>query len=96
MAVVVILQDNSSYLSVINQVLLDSDPAQSEALFQPHQLCAHDKIVDETASHHRGVDGHCGCQMIQVGDVILPLYCDGWKTYLSLCKPTDLELSSPM
>ena len=29
----VVLHDNSSYLLVVNQALLDSDPAQSEALF---------------------------------------------------------------
>ena len=89
----VILHDNSSYLLVVHQALLDSDPAQSEELFQPHQLRAHGTIVDETATCHRGVDGHCGCQMIKVGDVVLRLYFDGWKTFLSICKPNDTELS---
>jgi hypothetical protein len=90
----VILPDNSSYLLVVNQALLDSDPAQSEALFQPHQLHAHGAIVDETAACHRGINGHCGCQMIKVGNVFLSLYFDGWKTFLSICKPNDAELSS--
>jgi len=90
----VVLHDKSSYLLVVNQALLDSDPAQSEALFQPHQLRAHGTIVDETAARHRGADGHCGRQMIKVGDVILPLYFDGWKTFLSICKPSDNELNS--
>jgi hypothetical protein len=89
----VILPDNSSHLLVVHQALLDPDPAQSEALFHPNQLRAHGMIVDETVAHHRGVDGHCGCQMIKVGDVVLPLYFDGWKTFVSICKPNDAELS---
>ena len=32
--------------------------------------------------------------MIKVVDVVLPLYFDGWKTFLSICKPSDNELSS--
>ena len=100
----VLLQNRTSYLLVVNQALLDTDPSQSEALFQPHQLRAHGTIVDETAVRHRGVDGRPGRQLIRVGDVDLPLYFDGWKTFLSICKPTDeelgtlprLELTSPL
>jgi hypothetical protein len=100
----VVLQDNSPYLLVVNQALLDTDPDQSEALFQPHQLCAHGTIVDETATRHRGADGCPGKQMIRVNDITVPLYFDGWKTFLSITKPTEqdledlprLELTSPL
>jgi hypothetical protein len=88
----VVLRDNSSFLLVVNQALLDTDPDQSEALFQPHQLRAHGMIVDETATRHRGADGHPGKQMIRVNDITVPLYFDGWKTFLSITKPTEQDL----
>ena len=73
---------------------MDNNPSQSEGLFQPRQLRAHGTIDDETASWHRGVDGHCGRQMTKVGDVTLPLYFDAWKTFLSICRPTDEDLDA--
>jgi hypothetical protein len=83
---------------VDNQALLDTDPDQPEALFQPRQLHA-------IATRHRGAKNGCpGKQMICVNNVTVPLYCDGWKTFLSIIKPTrqdledllHLELTSPL
>jgi hypothetical protein len=97
------LKDSASYLLVVNQALLDDDPDQSEALFQPHQLRAHGTIVDDTARRHLGPYGP-GLQMFRVDDVTVPLHYDGWKTFLSIAKPTEedlnnlrrLELTSPL
>ena len=46
----------------INQVLLDMDPLQIEALIQPHQTRALGVIVDDYAMYHVAANGEPGGQ----------------------------------
>ena len=90
----VTLRDGRKYIVVVNQVLLDRDPRQTEALLQPHQCRAFGTAVDDCSTFHPDVHGGAGTQQIKVMDSSIPLHFDGFKSYLSISKPTteDFEV----
>lgn len=102
-ATLVTLKDDTKFILVIHQALIDTCPSQKEALLQPHQCRAHGTAVDDVASRHSHVDGSPGGQCIQVDTHRVPLFYDGYKCYLSISKPTkddyekypQIELTSP-
>ena len=76
----------------INQCFLDRNPAQTEALLQPHQVRAFGIMVDDCASCHMRSDGIQGSQCITIGDVTIPMLFDGWKCYFRISKPSQLDM----
>jgi len=78
----------------VNQAFCDSDPLQSEALFQPHQLRAHGVIVDDCARRHLRADGQPGGQCLITPECKLDMHFDGWKTYFRIQKPTAEDLQN--
>ena len=89
-----VCSDGYTALVRLNQVLLNRDPGQTEALFQPHQLRAGGVLVDDVPTCHTASDGKPGTQCVQVGDRKLPLYFDGYKTYFRLARPSEEDLQS--
>ena len=67
----VTLSDNSKVIFKINQAFLDKDPAQSEALLQPHQMRAFGVVVDDCASRHVSSNGDPGGQCLTVSSTKL-------------------------
>ena len=88
------LRDGRKYIIVVNQALLDRDPRQTESLLQPHQCRAYGTAVDECSILHTDVHGEKGTQQIKAVDCSIPLLFDGFKTFLSISKPSkeDFEI----
>ena len=87
----VVFQDGTKAILVLNNFLCEESPDQTESLLNPHQLRAHHVRVDDTARHHRNLDGSYGSQCIVVEGTTLPLHFDGFKAYFSISKPTHNE-----
>lgn len=102
-ATLVTLKDNSKFILVIHQALINTCQNQTEALLQPHQCRSHGVAVDDCSHRHVHVDGSPGDQCIQCVEHRIPLYYDGYKCFLLISKPTEddynkypqLELTSP-
>ena len=86
--------DGNKFILTINQALINSDPAQTEALLQPHQARQHNVCIDECSKRHKREDGSSGTQRITVpaDGTILPCSFDGFKTFLAIEKPDDRDL----
>lgn len=103
-ATLVTTQDGKKYILIVNQALCDTHPEQTEALLQPHQCRAHSVAIDDVSRLHQHVDGSPGGQCIQIDDTCIPLFYDGYKSYLATSKPSEadldelphLEITSPL
>ena len=78
------LPDGKKTILKVNQAFCDTDPFQSEALIQPHQLRAHGVIVDDCARRHLRADGKPGGQCLITPEHKLDMHFDGWKTYFRI------------
>ena len=90
------LPSGERMLVTVHQALLDRHPQQREALLQPHQCRAHNLIVNDVATCHKGSDGKPGLQNIvdsSTGNTP-PFYWDGWKLYLAISKPSEADMCS--
>jgi hypothetical protein len=87
--------DGQKYILIINQALVNTDPAQTEALLQPHQARQHNVCIDECSKQHKHDDGSSGTQSITVpaDGTILPCSFDGFKTFLAIEKPDERDLT---
>ena len=89
------LPDGSEVIIQINQAILDTHEDQTEALLQPHQCRSFGVSIHDVANCHIDNNGNIGQQCIITKDsAALPLFWDGFKTFLSLCKPTANDLDS--
>lgn len=83
-----------SFIGVVNQCLVDTDPNQTETLLQPHQLRAHGVLLDDVPPCHLRIDGTPGTLRLKVGETEVPLYFDGLKTFAICVRPTEEEINS--
>ena len=89
-----ICPDGREILAKFNQVLLDRNPDQEETLIQPHQLRSNGVVVDDVPTCHIASNGKPGRQCINVGGTEIPLYFDGYKTYLRLARPSEQQMKN--
>ena len=83
--------DGRTCILILNQFMLDENPSQTESLLNPHQARANEVLLDDTAVTHKRVDGNFGTQRFVVDNISFPLHFDGYKMYISICKPTHTE-----
>ncbi len=55
-AVTIFPRKGSPFIAILNQVLYDPDPPQTESLLQPHRPRAHGVHIYETPTSRLGVD----------------------------------------
>ena len=76
----------------LNQALLNTEPGLKESLLQPYEARANGVIIDDVPTRYTGNDSTGGTQRIVVNGDEIPLFFDGWKCYLNIRKPTQVEI----
>ena len=79
-----VFADGCSCTLILNQFMLDENPTQTESLLNPHQACAHQVMIDDTAATHRRMDGDFGTQHFVIEDTSFLLHFDGYKMFISI------------
>ena len=82
----VTLPNNNTIIFQINQVFLDIDLPQTEALLHPHQARSFGIILDGCDKIHLSSTGYLDGQCIIIINKKIDIHFDVWKCYLKLEK----------
>ena len=88
----VTINEHKKFVFKLNQVFLDRNPLQREALLQPHQMRAFGVMVDDCSRSHLGPSNRPGGKCIIVNNIQYDMHFDGWKCYFQTQKPTHNDL----
>ena len=87
--------DGTSYVAIVHDALLDSNPLQTESLLSVHQsLRCKKNAIDDRSIEEFDVHGNHGTQSSRFGSHLLPFLFDGNKCFYKLIKYNKLEHSS--